>query len=82
PVLRWHEERQGTATRLRELHRQRLHHNHLRRQRSSDTLLLSSLLTQQQAAREKVTALERDKAEAQQAQQKARDAEKPVEELV
>jgi hypothetical protein len=36
-VLRWHEERQGTATRLRELHRQRLHHNHLRRQRSSDT---------------------------------------------
>lgn len=82
PVLRWHEERQGTATRLRELHRQRLHHHHLRRQRSSDTLQLSSLLTQQQAAREKVTALERDKAEAQQAQQKARDAEKPVEELV
>lgn len=82
PVLRWHEERQGTANRLRELHRQRLHQQSQRRQRAGDTQQLASLLQQQQEARERVLTLEQDKNDAHLAQQKAREAEKPVELLV
>jgi len=82
PVLTWHEERQTSATRLRELHRQRLHASSQRRQRAEDSARLLRLFEDSQAAVNKVRDLETAKKNAQDAQVKARDAERPVEEMV
>ena len=82
PVLTWHEERQTSATRLRELHRQRLHASSQRRQRADDSARLLRLFEESQAAVNKVRDLETAKKNAQDAQVKARDAERPVEEMV
>ncbi|MEZ5632419.1 MAG: ATP-binding protein [Burkholderiaceae bacterium] len=82
PVLEWHETRRDTASKLGDLHRQRLHHVAQKRQRGEDRAKLLGLLEAQRVAAERVSALERQKGEAQTAQQNARDAERPVEELV
>lgn len=81
PVLAWHEERQETAAKLRELHRQRLHQAAQKRQRADDHAKLLQLLQQQREAGERVSGLEAQKTAAQAAQQQARDAERPAEEL-
>ncbi|EJM96390.1 ATP-binding protein [Herbaspirillum sp. YR522] len=82
PVLNWHEERQATAGKLRELHRQRLAARTQRRQRAEDHARLLRLLQERQAAAATVLALEAERHEAQKLQAQARDAEKPVEQLV
>lgn len=82
PVLDWHEVRRETAAKLGDLHRQRLHHASLKRQRGEDSARLLKLLETQRTATEQVSELERHKAEAQAVQQQARDAERPVEEKV
>lgn len=82
PVLTWHEERQDTAAKLRELHRQRLYQAQQRRQRAEDGKMLVELLGQQRAVAERVQQLAVDRDLALAAQQLARDAERPVEDLV
>ncbi len=82
PVLSWHEERQATATRLRELHRQRLHASSQRQQRAEDSTRLLRLFDESQAASNKVRELDTARSRAQAAQTQARDAERPIEELV
>lgn len=82
PVLTWHEERQDTAVKLRELHRQRLHQAQQRRQRAEDGKTLVNLLDQQRAAAERVRQLEVEREAALAEQQVARDIERPVEDLV
>ncbi|QHI96775.1 AAA family ATPase [Xylophilus rhododendri] len=81
PVLAWHEERQDVTTRLRDLHRQRVHYASQKRQRVLDNAALLRLLEEQRLAGERVRELEAGKAAAQAAQAQARDAERPVEEL-
>ncbi|HET7863703.1 MAG TPA: AAA family ATPase, partial [Burkholderiaceae bacterium] len=82
PVLAWHEERQDTAAQLRELHRQRVHHAAQKRQRAEDSRKLLQLLQQRGDTTERVRQLEADKNAAQATLQQARDAERPVEDLV
>ena len=82
PVLNWHEERQATAGKLRELHRQRLAARAQRRQRADDHARLLRLLQERQAAASRVLTLEAERHQAQKLQAQARDAEKPVEQLV
>lgn len=82
PVLAWAEERQDVAGRLRELHRQRVHHAVEARQRGEYKQRLLQLMNDRDQAAERVRQLEADKGTAQAAQQQARDAERPVEELV
>ncbi|MFC0399428.1 ATP-binding protein [Paraburkholderia rhizosphaerae] len=82
PVLAWHEERQDTAARLCDLHRQRLHHAQMRRQRANDNLRLLQLKEQQRVAAERVGQIETEKTKGLVLLQQARDAEKPVEDLV
>lgn len=82
PVLTWHEERQDTAARLRDLHRQRVHQAGEKRQRAEYASKLLQLLEAQRAAAERVQQLEGDKAQAQRAQQNVREAERPTEDLV
>jgi len=82
PVLAWHEERQDVTGKLRELHRQRVHHAGERKQRAEYKAKLLGLLREQGEAAERVRQLAADKATAQRAQQDAREVEKPVEELV
>jgi len=81
PVLEWTEQRHDIAARLGELHRQRLHHAVEARERGSWRQRLLALLHEQQQAAERVRQLEADKHAAQGAQQQARDAERPVEDL-
>jgi chromosome segregation ATPase len=82
PVLNWHEERQSTAGKLRELHRQRLYASAQRQQRADDHARLLRLLEERQAAAARVLQLETERHDAQKLQVQARDAEKPVEQLV
>jgi len=82
PVLAWHEERQDTAGELRELHRQRVHQAAQKRQRAEDGRKLLQLLQQRSDTTERVRQLEADKNAAQTTLQQARDAERPVEDLV
>jgi chromosome segregation ATPase len=82
PVLAWAEERQDVAGRLRELHRQRVHHSVEARQRGEYKQRLLQLMNERDQAGQRVGQLEADKGTAQVAQQQARDAERPVEELV
>lgn len=82
PVLSWSEERQDTTDKLRELHRQRVHHSVEARQRGEYKKKLLQLLDDQRLAAERVRELEAEKITAQSAQQQARDAERPVEERV
>lgn len=82
PVLAWHEGRQDTAAELRNLHRQRVHHAAQKRQRADDTRRLLQLLQERGDTTERVRQLEAQKSAAQSTQQQARDAERPVEELV
>jgi chromosome segregation ATPase len=81
PVLAWREERQDVAVKLRELHRQRVHQATEKRQRAEYSVKLLQLLEEQHVADKRVLQLEGDKAAAQSAQQRARDTERPVEEL-
>jgi len=82
PVLGWHEERQAAATRLRELHRQRLHASAQRRQRADDHARLLRLLEERQATAARVQTLDTERSAAQRLQEQAREAEKPVEQVV
>ncbi|GHC80743.1 hypothetical protein GCM10007320_22650 [Pseudorhodoferax aquiterrae] len=82
PVLAWHEERVETAAKLRELHRQRVHHAAETRRRADIQRQLLQLVEQQREAAEQVRAREAARTAAQAAQQQARDAERPVEALV
>ncbi|WP_298016150.1 ATP-binding protein [uncultured Castellaniella sp.] len=82
PVLDWHEARRDIAARLAELHRQRLHQSGQRRQRSQDRQRLLQLLDERQMLDARVRQLEQDRDGALSAQQQAREAERPVEELV
>ncbi len=82
PVLEWHESRRAAAERLNELRRQRLHQAAQRRQRAEEQEKLLQLLETRQAAEARMAALEKDKDQAQAAQRQARDAERPVEDLV
>lgn len=82
PVLTWAEERLDIAARLRELHRQRVHHAVEARQRRDYRHKLLALAQERDQASDRVRQLESDKGTAQAAQQQARDAERPVEELV
>jgi chromosome segregation ATPase len=82
PVLAWAEERQDVASRLADLHRQRVHQAAEKRQRGDYQQRLLSLLHEQQQAAVRVRELEAQKSAAQAAQQQSRDAERPVEDLV
>ncbi|MHA3902693.1 ATP-binding protein [Castellaniella sp. WN] len=82
PVLEWHEDRREMTQRLKELLRQRQQHAAHQRQRTQDRTRLLTLLEARQAAEARVNALEKDKDQAQAAQRQARDAERPVEDLV
>jgi len=82
PVLEWHEARRDTASKLAELHQQRLRHAAQKRQRGEDNATLLQLLDAQEVAKKRVWDLEREKGEAYTAQQQARDAERPVEDVV
>lgn len=82
PVLAWAEERHELAGKFRELHRQRLHQASEARKRSEYRQRLLQLLNDQNQATERVSQLESNKATALVAQQEARDAERPVEDLV
>jgi len=82
PVLEWHEDRRGVTAGLNELHRQRLQHAAQKRQRAQDQAELLRLLEARQTAQDHVLELERQNDAAQAALQQARDAERPVEDLV
>lgn len=82
PVLEWTEDRHDVASKLRELHRQRLHHLAENRLRSEYRQRLLQQMHEKEQAGERVRQLELEKQQAQTAQQQARDAERPVEELV
>lgn len=82
PVLEWHEDRHDAATRLHDLRRQRQHQATQRRLRTEDQAKLLQWLAARQAAQDHVQTVEHQKADAQSALQQAREAEKPVEELV
>jgi DNA repair exonuclease SbcCD ATPase subunit len=82
PVLGWHEERLDTASRLRELHRQRIHHAQEIQRRAAIQRQLLDLVEQQRAAADRVRDSETARSSAQSAQQQARDAERPAEQLV
>jgi chromosome segregation ATPase len=82
PVLDWVEQRHDVATRLRELHRQRLHQSAEARQRGDYRHKLLSLLQEQQQAAERVRQLDAERRGAMEALNAAGAAEKPVEQLV
>lgn len=82
PVLAWAEERQEVANRLRELHRQRVHHAAEARQRADYKQRLLALLHEQQQATERVRQLDAERRAAHEALNAAGAAEKPVEQLV
>ncbi|WP_322998181.1 ATP-binding protein [Castellaniella sp.] len=82
PVLDWHETRSDIASRLAELHRQRLHQSGLRQQRSQDRQRLLQLLDERQALDVRVRQLEQARNQALLDQQQAREAERPIEDLV
>lgn len=82
PVLGWAEERQQLAGKVRELHRQRREHADELRQRTDLRARLLSLLEAQTQAAARVEALHEERAAALKAQEAARAAERPVEDLV
>lgn len=82
PVLSWTEERQDVAARLRELHRQRLHHAAESLQRGEYKKKLLALLEEQQHTAERVRGLNAERRSAHEDLNAASAAEKPVEQLV
>ena len=82
PVLAWHEERQKLVAELRELHTQRLRQAEALRQRAQDAAQLLQQLDARQAAEQRVKDLEQERVAAKSAFDQARDAERPVEEVV
>ncbi len=82
PVLAWSEERQQLAVRLRELHRQRVHHAAEQRNRAELNRRLLQYLEDQRTAGERVAALESERGQALEALNAATAAEKPVEQAV
>lgn len=82
PVLSWAEERAEVAARLRELHRQRVHHAGEARQRAEYKHRLLALLREQQEAAERVRQLDVERRNALEALNAAGASEKPVEQLV
>jgi chromosome segregation ATPase len=82
PVMQWGEARTRTMQDLRELHRQRLFANADQRALSGKRAGLHDLFTAAEDARARLHTLNKDRPEARQAFQDARDAEKPVEEVV
>ncbi|HVK32472.1 MAG TPA: AAA family ATPase, partial [Burkholderiaceae bacterium] len=82
PVLGWAEERQQLAGKVRELHRQRREHADELRQRTELRAKLLSLLEAQTQAATRVESLHEERAAALKAQEAARAAERPIEDLV
>ena len=82
PVLQWAEQRAQLAARCVELHRQRLHAAGEARHRSAQRAELLTLFESQQAAGRRVPELDAQRTIARGEQQRARDAEQPVEALV
>lgn len=82
PVLSNHETRKSLATRLRELHRQRLQSQEDRRQHSQVKADLLQRLQDQTTAAQRVEDLEAQVRSARRTQEEARDAERPVELVV
>lgn len=82
PVLEWVEDRQDVVSKLRELHRQRLHHASESRQRVEYRQRLIQQHQELAQAGERMRQLEADRNRALTAQQQAREAESPIEELV
>lgn len=82
PVLGWSEERQDLAARLRELHRQRVHHAATLRQQASDRARLLELSRQTEDARAEARSLGAAKAAAHTALQEANANERPVDLVV
>lgn len=82
PVLAWHESRQKLLGELREVHAQRLRQADALRQRAHDAAQLLLQLEARQAAEQRVQDLETERDAAKMAFDAARDAERPVEELV
>ncbi|CAN7511941.1 ATP-binding protein [Rhizobacter sp. LjRoot28] len=82
PVLTWAEERQQLTGRLRDLHRQRREAAGEARQRAELRTQLHALHEAQQAAAVRVDTLNDERAAAKRSLDAARDAERPLEELV
>ncbi len=82
PVLTWYEDRQDVSAKLHELHRQRLHHAAQKQHRKEAKAQLLDLLDKKQAANQLTNELARQKGVAHTDFQAARDAERPVEEVV
>jgi chromosome segregation ATPase len=82
PVLAWSEDRQEIAVKLRDLHRQRLHHEAQGRQRREDARRLAVMVHAKAEAEEQAHRLKQDRDAAYAAQQEARDVERPIEDLV
>jgi chromosome segregation ATPase len=82
PALVWSEERLDVASKLRELHRQRVHHAATLRQQATDRARLLQLSRQKEEAKTEALQLGEAKAGAQAALQEASANERPVELLV
>lgn len=82
PVLAWAEERQDLAGKLRELHRQRMHHADEARQRAGYKRKLLEALEAQQQAEQQVTLFRKQRDEAQLTLNEASAAEKPMEQTL
>ncbi len=82
PVLAWSEDRQQLAGKVRELHRHRREFTQLLRQRSSERARLLELLEAQAQAAKRVDALQEERTVAKRTLDAARDAERPLEDLV
>ncbi|MBV8380802.1 MAG: AAA family ATPase [Paucibacter sp.] len=82
PVMQWAEARSRTVQDLRELHRQRLFAAADARALSDKRAALHGLFETAESARKRLKDLDAQRPEARQAFHDARDAEKPVEELV
>lgn len=82
PVLQWTEQRALLAEHFGELHRQRLHIGAEARRRSVQRVELLAAFEAQAAAEQRVIELASERDRAQEDQQRARDAERPVEALL
>jgi chromosome segregation ATPase len=82
PVLTWIEAREQLTARLRELHRQRHHLAQEGRHRAQLKAQLLALFEAQAAAEENVVTLDRERGDAKRALDSAREAERPLEQLV
>ena len=82
PVMTWSEDRQQLAGKVRELHRHRRDFTHQQRERSGERARLLELLEAQTQAAQRVEALHEERTAAKRTLDAARDAERPLEEVV